>query len=118
MKTKLTEEFSFEAAHRIRNKRKEYGELHGHSHRVFVTIIGEPDPEVGWVMDQQEFREIVGRTINRLDHRYLNEFLEQTTAEAIALYLFKEIKKNLCFNKIKLDSVKVCKSTTQAEVSE
>jgi len=116
MKTKLTEEFTFEAAHRIRNKRKEYGELHGHSHQVFVTISGEPDPKVGWLMDQQEFREIVGRVIQRLDHRYLNEILEQTTAESIALYLFKEIEKNLCFNELKLESVKVCKTTTQAEV--
>jgi len=117
MKTKLTEEFTFEAAHRIRNKRKEYGELHGHSHRVFVTLSGQPDPEVGWLIDQQEFRELVGRIIKRLDHRYLNEFLEQTTAEAIALYLFKEIEKNVCYKDLTLESVKVCKTTTQAEVS-
>jgi 6-pyruvoyl-tetrahydropterin synthase len=67
-------------------------------------------------MDQKEFREIVGRVVQRLDHRYLNEFLEQTTAESIALYLFKEIAKNICFNGLKLESVKVCKTTTQAEV--
>ena len=81
-----------------------------------MTLSGQPDPEVGWLIDQQEFREIVGRVIERLDHRYLNEFLEQTTAESIALYLFKEIGKSLCFNELKLDSVKVCKTTTQAEV--
>jgi len=117
MKTRLTEEFTFEAAHRIRNKRKEYGELHGHTHKVYVTISGEPDPEVGWLIDQQEFRGIVGRVVKRLDHRYLNEIMEQTTAESIALYLFKEIEKNLEFNNLTLDSVKVCKTTTQAEVS-
>jgi 6-pyruvoyltetrahydropterin/6-carboxytetrahydropterin synthase len=117
MRTRLTEEFTFEAAHRIRNKRKEYGELHGHTHKVYVTISGEPDPEVGWLIDQQEFRGIVGRVVKRLDHRYLNEIMEQTTAESIALYLFKEIEKNLSFNHLTLDSVKVCKTTTQAEVS-
>jgi len=117
MKTKLTEEFSFEAAHRILNKRKEYGELHGHTHKVYVTVTGEPDLVVGWLIDQQEFRGIVGRVIKRLDHRYLNEIMEQTTAESIALYLFKEIEKNLAFNNLTLDSVKVCKTTTQAEVS-
>jgi len=116
MKTRLTEEFTFEAAHRIRNKRKEYGELHGHSHKVYVTLSGEPDPEVGWLIDQQEFRGIVGRVIKRLDHRYLNEIMKQTTAESIALFLFKEIEKNLSFNYLNLDSVKVCKTTTQAEV--
>lgn len=117
MKTKLTEEFSFEAAHRILNKRKEYGELHGHTHKVYVTVTGEPDPEVGWLIDQQEFRGIAGRVVKRLDHRYLNEIMEQTTAESIALYLYKEIEKNLSFNDLHLDSVKVCKTTTQAEVS-
>ena len=117
MKTRLTEEFTFEAAHRIRNKRKEYGELHGHTHKVYVTVSGEPDPEVGWLIDQQEFRGIVGRVVKRLDHRYLNEIMEQTTAESIALYLFKELEKNLSFNHLTLDSVKVCKTTTQAEVS-
>ena len=117
MKTRLTEEFTFEAAHRIRNKRKEYGELHGHTHKVYVTISGEPDPEVGWLIDQQEFRGIVSRVVKRLDHRYLNEIMEQTTAESIALYLFKELEKNLSFNHLTLDSVKVCKTTTQAEVS-
>jgi len=114
--TKLTEKFTFEAAHRIRNKRKEYGELHGHTHKVYVTVSGEPDPEIGWLIDQQEFRGIVGRVVKRLDHRYLNEIMEQTTAESIALYLFKEIEKNLSFNALTLDSVKVCKTTTQAEV--
>jgi len=117
MKTRLTEEFTFEAAHRIRNKRKEYGELHGHTHKVYVTVSGEPDPEVGWLIDQQEFRGIVSRVVKRLDHRYLNEILDQTTAESIALYLFKELEKNLSFNHLTLDSVKVCKTTTQAEVS-
>jgi 6-pyruvoyltetrahydropterin/6-carboxytetrahydropterin synthase len=117
MKTRLTEEFTFEAAHRIRNKRKEYGELHGHTHKVYVTVSGDPDPEVGWLIDQQEFRGIVGRVVKRLDHRYLNEIMEQTTAESIALYLFKELEKNLSFNHLTLDSVKVCKTTTQAEVS-
>ena len=117
MRTRLTEEFTFEAAHRIRNKRKEYGELHGHTHKVYVTVSGEPDPEVGWLIDQQEFRGIVSRVVKRLDHRYLNEIMEQTTAESIAQYLFKEIEKNLSFNHLALDSVKVCKTTTQAEVT-
>lgn len=116
MRIRLTEKFTFEAAHRIRNKRKEYGEIHGHTHKVYVTVSGEPDPEVGWLIDQQEFRGIVSRVVKRLDHRYLNEILDQTTAESIALYLFKEIEKNLSFNHLTLDSVKVCKTTTQAEV--
>lgn len=116
MKHYLTESFTFESAHRILNKQKEYGQIHGHSHKAYVTISGEPDPKVGWLIDQQEFRGIVGRVIKRLDHCYLNEIIEQTTAESIALYIFKEVEKNLCFNSLTLHSVRVCKTTTEAEV--
>ena len=117
MKIQLTEEFTFESAHRILNEQKQYGELHGHSHKVFVTISGEVLFPAGWIIDQHEFRQIVSRIIKRLDHRYLNEILDITTAEGIAIYLFKEIKISFSFKKVNLESVKVCKTTAQAEVS-
>ena len=44
MKTRVTERFTFEAAHRLDGIGKENATIHGHSHEVFVTISGEPDP--------------------------------------------------------------------------
>ena len=92
MKYKLTESFSFEAAHRIRKSKKEYGELHGHSHKVFVTIIGKPHPTYGWILEQSTFRSIVELCIHQLDHTYLNDSLAWVTAEGIANWLFRNLK--------------------------
>ncbi len=113
MKVSLTEEFTFEAAHRIRKSRSEYGQIHGHTHRVFVTISGDPDPVFGWIMDQAEFRSICNRVIEKLDHRYLNEIMDLTTAEAIAVHLFKLIDKNLP-GRVSLDKVGVGKTSALA----
>ena len=117
MKTKVTERFTFEAAHRLEGIGAGNSNIHGHSHEVFVTLTGEPDPDYGWVVEQSKFKGIVQPVIDRLDHRYLNEILKQTTAEGIALYLFEEIKNNITFNEINLMSVKVCKVGMCAEVN-
>lgn len=117
MKIKVTEKFTFEAAHRLEGIGAGNSNIHGHSHEVFVTLTGKPDSDYGWVIEQGKFRGIVQPVIDRLDHRYLNEILRRTTAEGIALYLFEEIKKNITFNRLGLVSVKVCKVGMCAEVS-
>ena len=93
-----------------------YKRQHGHSHRVFVTISGEPDPAFGWILEQSEFRGICDRVISQLDHRFLNEIMEQTTAEAIAVHLFKLIDKNLP-GRVTLEKVGVGKTSTMAVVT-
>jgi 6-pyruvoyltetrahydropterin/6-carboxytetrahydropterin synthase len=117
MKTRVTERFTFEAAHRIEGIGKENARIHGHSHEVFVTISGEPDPRYGWLIEQSMFRGKVQLLINDFDHRYLNEFMEQTTAEAIARHIFLRLSENRFPKHIKLESVRVCKVGMCAEVS-
>ena len=116
MKFRLTERFTFEAAHRIRKSKDEYGNIHGHSHEVFVTISGKPDPTYGWILEQNAFRSIVDLYIRQLDHSYLNEKLAWVTAEGIASWIFRSLREDLPEG-ITLESVKVCKTTTEAEVS-
>ena len=118
MKTKVTERFTFEAAHRIEGIGKENARIHGHSHEVFVTISGEPDPQHGWIMEQGQFRRKVQLIVDYLDHSYLNEFLEQTTAEALAKHIFLRLSENRFPDRIKLESVRVCKVGMCAEVSD
>ena len=50
MKTKVTERFTFEAAHRIEGLGNKNSRIHGHSHEVYVIISGEPDERYGWVI--------------------------------------------------------------------
>ena len=80
---RLTNEFSFEAAHSLEGYDGACRENHGHSNRLFVTIKGEPsadayDPKQGMVMDFGLLKRIVGeQIISRLDHSFIMRRTEQ-----------------------------------------
>lgn len=71
---RLTKEFTFEAAHVLWGYDGLCRELHGHSYRLYVTVVGEPvadecSPKLGMVMDFGELKAIVVReVVSRLDH--------------------------------------------------
>ncbi len=71
---RLTKEFSFEAAHALEDYAGACREIHGHSYRLFVTVLGEPSADeesstYGMVMDFGELKRIVNRqVVSRLDH--------------------------------------------------
>lgn len=77
MKVRITKEFNFEMAHLLDNYDGLCRNIHGHSYRLFVTIIGQPDPSVespkyGMVMDFSVLKGIVRREIvDKLDHALL-----------------------------------------------
>lgn len=52
---------------------------HGHNYVLDVTIVGEPDPETGMIIDLKRLKEILDELlISRVDHKNLNldvEFL-------------------------------------------
>lgn len=74
---RLTREFSFEAAHALEGYDGKCREIHGHSYRLFVTVVGEPitdesSPKLGMVMDFGELKRIVnGEIVERLDHAFV-----------------------------------------------
>ena len=73
-KIRLTKEFSFEMAHVLEGYDGACSQLHGHSYRLFVTVIGTPnddptDPKYGMVMDFGLLKKIVnGAIVDRYDH--------------------------------------------------
>lgn len=77
MKVRITKEFNFEMAHLLDNYDGLCRNVHGHSYRLFVTVIGEPEqdatsPKCGMVMDFSVLKGIVRREIvDRLDHALL-----------------------------------------------
>ncbi len=82
--TSVTCTFTFEAAHRLPWHTGKCRNLHGHSYRLDVTVAGPLDGN-GVVIDFDEFREIVDRTvIAAWDHHDLNEVLDNPTAELLA----------------------------------
>ena len=73
--------------------------LHGHSYRFEVTVAGRlqtEGPATGMVVDFDEISSVVEPAIvERLDHSSLNDFMANPTAEAIALWIWDELAKQL-----------------------
>jgi len=73
-KVRVTKEFGFEMAHALWNYDGPCRNVHGHSYRLYVTVIGEPinnqtDPKNGMVIDFGDLKKIVKTTIiNKFDH--------------------------------------------------
>jgi 6-pyruvoyltetrahydropterin/6-carboxytetrahydropterin synthase len=62
---------------------------HGHSYRVSVKIAGPL--EQGIVADFRAVRRIVKAVVAELDHRMLNEVIENPTAERVAVWIWHRV---------------------------
>lgn len=73
-KIRVTKEFDFEMAHALWNYDGACRNIHGHSYRLFVTIIGIPEqhkgnPKFGMVMDFKDLKKLVNTSVvDTLDH--------------------------------------------------
>jgi 6-pyruvoyl tetrahydropterin synthase/QueD family protein len=97
MKVELTREYRFEAAHRLPMVPPEHkcARMHGHSFLVAVTLSGEIDPRMGWLVDYADITEVVEPILKQeLDHRSLNDVpgLENPTSEMLCVWLWKRLK--------------------------
>jgi len=93
---KITQAFTFEAAHRLPNVPESHRchRMHGHSYRVELTLSGAVDPATGWVVDFFDVEHAFAPVLARLDHYCLNEIegLENPTAEHIAAWIWDRTK--------------------------
>jgi len=108
----LTIETEFAAAHHIKEAGGKCENLHGHTWKVQVTLQGKKLDERGILIDFREVKKIVKKSIDELDHQYLNEVLKniEPTTENIAKYLFKKLKRKLNSERVKLSKIKVGES--------
>jgi len=73
-KIRITKEFTFEMAHALWNYDGPCKNIHGHSYKLFVTVLGEPlinenDPKYGMVIDFTDLKQIVrDNIVNLFDH--------------------------------------------------
>ena len=71
---RITKEFAFEAAHMLKGYDGVCKDIHGHSYRLIVTIVGSTitdtnSPKLGMVMDFGDLKRIVNEHIvNVFDH--------------------------------------------------
>lgn len=108
MKIAIFRKAHFNAAHRLHNpkwsdeKNKEvYGlcnnpNYHGHNYELEVKVVGEVDPETGYLIDLKVLKDIIKEEIeNKFDHKNLNldipEFKEQLTSTENFCFLIWDI---------------------------
>lgn len=113
MKVSIFRKEHFNSAHRLNNplwddemNKRIFGKCnnanyHGHNYELEVRVIGEIDPETGYVMDVKFLSDIMKEeAVDRYDHRNLNldipEFKNlNPTAENIAVTIWNRIRKRL-----------------------
>ena len=89
-------EFVFSAAHHLPGYDGKCANVHGHDYSVKVSVRAETLNEQGMVVDFHQLGDIVrGEAISKLDHTYLNDTIEQPTAENIAKWIYDAVKPKL-----------------------
>jgi len=92
---RVTKEFHFEMAHLLEGYDGPCRNVHGHSYRLEVTVIGQPNAEkscskYGMVMDFGELKDIVNRkVVARFDHVLLVYQKSEIAKQRENLYLEK-----------------------------
>ena len=118
----LTKQFKFCAAHKYWNDEWDYEKnyqvfgddvkVHGHNYILDITIIGEINPDSGFVCDIEEVKSIVYENVIKiLDHSQIEKDIKwfdgkQPSTENLVLFIwgkiFPKIKKPAKLYKIKL----------------
>jgi 6-pyruvoyltetrahydropterin/6-carboxytetrahydropterin synthase len=93
---KITQAFTFEAAHRLPHVPATHrcSRMHGHSYRIELCLEGPVDGYTGFVVDFFDVEAAFGPLLQRLDHYCLNDIegLENPTAENIAVWIWDRVK--------------------------
>ena len=100
----LTVEWAFEAAHRVAGYPGKCDRLHGHNWVVEATVKGTELDELGMLVDFKVIKKALKNTLERFDHRYLNElapFKEglNPTAENLSRIIFEELEESEVFQR-------------------
>ncbi|MDT7827806.1 6-carboxytetrahydropterin synthase [Pricia sp. S334] len=113
MKVKVSRKAHFNAAHRL--YRKDWSDekndavfgkcnnpnFHGHNYELVVSVLGEINPETGFVMDMKVLKELIRDMVEEtLDHKNLNlevpEFATlNPTAENIAVFIWNTLRPHI-----------------------
>jgi 6-pyruvoyltetrahydropterin/6-carboxytetrahydropterin synthase len=91
VRTRVTRTFTFDAAHQLPWHPGKCKNLHGHTYRLEVSLEGPVDNQ-GIVCDFADLDQLVRtEVIDRLDHQYLNDLMDNPTAELIAADIWKRL---------------------------
>lgn len=84
----------FAAGHALRGYRGKCENMHGHNYKIRVTLAGESLDHIGLLYDFKNLKEAIQSTIQKLDHRFINEIppfdVLNPSAENLAKYFYEE----------------------------
>ncbi len=112
----IRKSFTFEAAHVLPHHTGKCARLHGHSYRLEVAVRGPlqtSGPATGMIEDFDVVsRAVKDRVIAELDHRSLNDLIENPTAEQIVAWIWPRLVSVLPL----LDEIVLWETSTAAVV--
>ena len=105
----VTKIFTFDAAHQLTEYHGDCENLHGHTYRLVVTI-DHPVQKDGMAFDFVEMKKIVRENVvDPLDHTYLNDLLDNPSAEILAVWIWEKLTDLL---PVKLHEIQVHETPT------
>ena len=104
----------FSAGHHLRNYPGNCERPHGHNWKVEATVRAEGLDDLGMGVDFRTLKETVKKVLETLDHHDLNEHpdfrSENPSSENIAVYIFKNLQREMTSDRYALHSVTVCET--------
>ena len=113
MKVKVSRKAHFNAAHRLHNESwseeknsSVFGKCnnphyHGHNYDLIVSVIGEIDPETGYVIDMKSLKDLIKSEVeDAFDHKNLNLEVPEfktliPTAENISVVIWDKLRPHI-----------------------
>lgn len=89
--------FKFDAAHSLPHLPASHkcSKLHGHTYSVTVYVTGEMDKGKAWVIDYADIKKAFDPIFQRLDHNNVDCWINPSTAENLAMFIWHELKPSL-----------------------
>ncbi len=120
---RIGKHFGFEASHILPKHPGKCSRMHGHSYKLIVVVDGPVDKDSGMVIDFSVLSEVVKEeVIEKYDHRHMNEYFKNPTAENMAQEFYKIINQKLkskTNNKVKISSLRLYETSNSfAEVND
>lgn len=90
MTWRIRKAFTFDAAHQLNglDPAHKCGRLHGHTYQVEIILAAETLDAAGFVYDFGDLSPLKRMIDAELDHRCLNDVIDQPTSEHLAEHLF------------------------------
>ena len=89
----IGKEFKFNAAHKLPNYNGKCKNLHGHTWKLIISLEGKVNKDTGMIVDFKELKaQVKEQVLDKLDHGYLNEIIDNPTCENLLTWIKENLK--------------------------